>query len=95
MFYLHKEWEQRVVHRDIKPKTVMLDGEFNARLGDSNLTTIIEHDEMNMEVTTVLQGTPSYVEVECKYTGKATVDSDVSSFKVVGLEVTSERRVVD
>lgn len=32
--YLHEEWEQCVLHRDIKASNVMLDGDFNAHLGD-------------------------------------------------------------
>jgi len=37
LFYLHEEWEQVVVHRDVKASNVMLDGELNARLGDLGL----------------------------------------------------------
>ncbi|KAF5814432.1 putative protein kinase RLK-Pelle-L-LEC family [Helianthus annuus] len=34
LLYLHEEWEQCVLHRDIKPSNVMLDSNFNAKLGD-------------------------------------------------------------
>jgi serine/threonine protein kinase len=97
LLYLHEEseWEQRVVHRDIKPSNVMLDGEFNARLGDFGLARLIEHDETNPAVTTMLAGTPGYVAPECGYTGKVTAESDVFSFGVVLLEVASGRRVVE
>lgn len=95
LLYLHEEWEQRVVHRDIKPSNIMLDGEFNARLGDFGLARLIEHDETNPAVTTMLAGTPGYVAPECGYTGKATAESDVFSFGVVVLEVASGRRVVE
>eukprot|EP01018_Ginkgo_biloba_P011106 Gb_29447 [translate_table: standard] len=95
LLYLHEEWEQRVVHRDIKPSNVMLDGEFNARLGDFGLARLIEHDESNPAVTTMLAGTPGYVAPECGYTGKPTAESDVFSFGIVMLEVASGRRVVE
>lgn len=95
LLYLHEEWEQRVVHRDIKPSNIMLDGEFNARLGDFGLARLIEHDETNPAVTTMLAGTPGYVAPECGYTGKATAESDVFSFGIVVLEVASGRRIVE
>ncbi|XP_031472584.1 L-type lectin-domain containing receptor kinase IV.3, partial [Nymphaea colorata] len=37
LLYLHEEWEQVVVHRDVKASHVLLDGDLNGRLSDFGL----------------------------------------------------------
>ncbi|XP_021802477.1 L-type lectin-domain containing receptor kinase IX.2-like, partial [Prunus avium] len=43
LLYLHEEWEQCVLHRDIKSSNVMLDSNFNAKLGDFGLARLVDH----------------------------------------------------
>ncbi|XP_038902262.1 L-type lectin-domain containing receptor kinase IX.1-like [Benincasa hispida] len=89
LLYLHEEWEQCVVHRDIKSSNVMLDSNFNVKLGDFGLARLMDH-ELGAQ-TTGLVGTLGYLAPEYISTGRASKESDVFSFGVVALEIATGR----
>ena len=93
LLYLHEEWEQCVVHRDIKSSNIMLDSNFNAKLGDFGLARLVDHGLSSQ--TTVLAGTLGYLAPECLTTGKASKESDVYRFGVVFLEIGCGRKPVE
>ncbi|KAL7585110.1 hypothetical protein Lser_V15G45966 [Lactuca serriola] len=93
LLYLHEEWEQCVLHRDIKSSNVMLDSNFNAKLGDFGLAKLVDHEKGSQ--TTMLAGTLGYMAPECLVTGKATKESDVFSFGVVALEIACGRKTIE
>ncbi|RVW62863.1 L-type lectin-domain containing receptor kinase IX.1 [Vitis vinifera] len=93
LLYLHEEWEQCVVHRDIKSSNVMLDSDFNAKLRDFGLARLVDHGKGSQ--TTVLAGTMGYMAPECFMTGKASKESDMYSFGIVALEICCGRRAVE
>ncbi|KAG6771577.1 hypothetical protein POTOM_022949 [Populus tomentosa] len=90
LFYLHEEWEQVVIHRDVKASNVLLDGELNARLGDFGLARLYDHGTDPQ--TTHVVGTLGYLAPEHARTGKATTSTDVFAFGAFLLEVASGRR---
>ncbi|KAB1217838.1 L-type lectin-domain containing receptor kinase S.4 [Morella rubra] len=93
LLYLHEEWEQAVLHRDIKAGNVLLDSEFNGKLSDFGLAKLCEHG--SNPSTTRVMGTPGYLAPELARTGKPTTSSDVFAFGALLLEVVCGRRPMD
>ncbi|XP_028801449.1 L-type lectin-domain containing receptor kinase IX.1-like [Neltuma alba] len=93
LLYLHEEWEQCVVHRDIKSSNIMLDSNFNAKLGDFGLARLVDHTKGAQ--TTALAGTMGYMAPECVTTGRASKESDVYGFGVVVLKILSGREPIN
>lgn len=93
LFYLHDEWEQVVVHRDVKASNVLLDRELNGRLGDFGLARLYDHGADPQ--TTHVVGTLGYLAPEHTRTGKATTSTDVYAFGAFLLEVVSGRRPIE
>ncbi|XP_030523916.2 probable L-type lectin-domain containing receptor kinase S.5 [Rhodamnia argentea] len=93
LHYLHDEYDQKVVHRDLKASNVMLDSNFNARLGDFGLARAIDNEKTSYaELEEGVPGTVGYIAPECLHTGKATRESDVFGFGAVILEVVCGQR---
>ncbi|MCL7026716.1 hypothetical protein MKW94_028021 [Papaver nudicaule] len=90
LLYLHEEWEQCVVHRDIKSSNIMLDSDFNAKLGDFGLARLVDHGKGSE--TTAVAGTRGYLAPECYITGKFSKESDIYSFGIVALEIACGRK---
>ncbi|TKW35458.2 hypothetical protein SEVIR_2G376200v4 [Setaria viridis] len=93
LLYLHEDWEQVVIHRDIKASNVLLDHEMSGRLGDFGLARLYDHGADPQ--TTHVVGTMGYLAPELVRTGKATPLTDVFSFGVFLLEVACGRRPID
>ncbi|XXG54524.1 hypothetical protein AAC387_Pa03g2380 [Persea americana] len=92
ILYLHEEWEQVVLHRDIKASNVLLDDEFNGRLGDFGLARLYDHGTDPQ--TTHIVGTLGYIAPELSRIGKATTSTDVFAFGAFVFEVACGKRPI-
>ncbi|GLT65833.1 hypothetical protein SLA2020_382390 [Shorea laevis] len=90
--YLHYGSQKRVLHRDIKSSNIMLDSEFNAKLGDFGLARTIQDKGKTHHSTLEIAGTPGYMAPETFLISRATVETDVYSFGVLLLEVVCGRK---
>ncbi|XP_037463779.1 L-type lectin-domain containing receptor kinase IX.1-like [Triticum dicoccoides] len=94
LHYLHGEWEQCVVHGDIKPSNIMFDSSMSTKLGDFGLARLVDHDTGLLQTTKAVLGTAGYIDPEFVNTRRPCTESDVYSFGVVLLEIVSGRRPV-
>lgn len=94
--YLHEECERQIIHRDVKTCNIMLDAEFNSKLGDFyfGLAEVFEHSSITREAP-IPAGTMGYLAPEYVYSGVPSQKTDVYSFGVVVLEVATGKRPVD
>ncbi|XP_021289109.1 probable L-type lectin-domain containing receptor kinase VI.1 [Herrania umbratica] len=93
LLYLHEEWEQVVIHRDVKSSNVMIDAEMNARLGDFGLARLYDHGTASH--TTNVVGTIGYIAPELARNGKASTSTDVFAYGVLLHEIATGRRPTD
>ncbi|KAM7469680.1 hypothetical protein LguiA_007863 [Lonicera macranthoides] len=91
--YLHILCNPSIIHFDIKPQNLLLDGDFNVKISDFGLAKLIDRDQS--QVLTVLKGTPGYVAPELFSGTNISVKADVFSFGIVILEIVFGRKNLD
>ncbi|TVU07027.1 hypothetical protein EJB05_47066, partial [Eragrostis curvula] len=92
LHYVHHEYERVVLHRDIKASNIMLDADFNGRLGDFGLAGLVDDADKNSLTDHAVAGTWGFIAPEYPVTHKATRQTDVYAFGVLVLEIVTGKR---
>ncbi|CAJ2669941.1 unnamed protein product [Trifolium pratense] len=99
VLYLHEEWDEQVIHKNITSSAVILEQDMNPRLSSFALAEFLSRNEHGHHVSDdankSVRGIFGYMSPEYVESGEATSAADVYSFGVVVLEVVSGQMAVD
>uniref|UniRef100_A0A0D9ZGM4 non-specific serine/threonine protein kinase n=1 Tax=Oryza glumipatula TaxID=40148 RepID=A0A0D9ZGM4_9ORYZ len=86
--YLHKGCNLPIIHGDVKTNNILLGRNLKAKIADFGLSKAY-HSDSQTHISATVAGSVGYIDPEYYVTGRLTERSDVYSFGIVLLEVTS------
>ncbi|KAI9107873.1 hypothetical protein K1719_021209 [Acacia pycnantha] len=84
--YMHTGCRPPIVHRDVKSKNILLNESFRGKIADFGLSKVFTN-EGDTHMSTVIAGTPGYLDPEYNTSNRLNEKSDVYSYGIVLLEI--------
>ncbi|KAF8030623.1 hypothetical protein BT93_E2916 [Corymbia citriodora subsp. variegata] len=90
--YLHRGCNTRILHFDIKPHNILLDGDFTPKISDFGLAKLC-HGQESAVSNPGLRGTVGFIapEIVCRNLGRVSHKSDVYSYGMLVLDMVGIR----